>query len=66
MGVPAPLRLIRSMAVLLDLRPLLAYGDGRSFVLLNLCHELDAAVTVPVVVPVHEPGDLPTGLLFRC
>ena len=31
---------------------------------LNRCHKLDAAVTVPVVVPVNESSDTLAGLLF--
>jgi hypothetical protein len=31
---------------------------------LDGCHELDAAVTVPMVVPVDERGDPLAGLLF--
>ena len=33
---------------------------------LDGCHELDAAVTVPMVVPVDERGDPLAGLLFGC
>ena len=65
-GLSAPARWIRPAGVLIDLGTLLANGDGRSAVSLNWCHELDAAVAVPVVVPVDERGDPLTGLLFGC
>jgi len=64
--VSAPACWMRSAGFLIDLGTLLANGDGRSAVSLNGCHELDAAVTVPVVVPVDEPGEPRTSLLFGC
>ena len=41
-------------------------ADLRSLTIVTLLgrHELDPAVTVPVVVPAHELSDLLTGLLF--
>ena len=41
-------------------------ADLRSLTIVTLLgrHELDAAVPVPVVVPVDERSDLLTGLLF--
>jgi len=65
-GVSAPACWMRSAGFLIDLGTLFANGYGRSAVSLNGCHELDAAVTVPVVVPVGERGDPRTGLLFGC
>ena len=53
----APARWIRPAGVLIDLSTLLANGDGRSAVSLNGCHEFDAAVPVPMVVPVDERSD---------
>jgi len=63
-GVSAPACWIRSAGVLIDLSTLLANGDGRSAVSLNGCQELDAAVPVPMVVPVDECSDPLTGLFF--
>jgi hypothetical protein len=57
---------MRSAGFFIDLGTLLANGDGRSAVSLNGCHELDSAVTVPVVLPDEERGDPRTGLLFGC
>ena len=48
----------------IELSALLANGYCRSVVSLNGCHEIDAAVTEPVVVPVDERGDPLAGLLF--
>ena len=42
---------IRSAGFRIDPGTLLANGDCRSVMSLNGCHELDAAVAVPVVVP---------------
>jgi len=55
---------MRSAGVVIDLRTLLANGDGRSAVSLDGCHEVVAAVTVLVVVPVEERGNPLTGLPF--
>jgi len=63
-GLSAPARWIRPAGVLIDLSTLLTNGGGRAVVSLNGCHELDAAMAVPVVVPIDECGDPFTGLLF--
>ena len=64
--VSAPACWMRSAGFFIDLGTLLANGDGRPAVSLNGCHELDAAVTMPMVVPVEQRGDPRTGLLFGC
>ena len=61
-GVSGPACWIRSAGFLIDPGTLLANGDCRSVMSLNGCHELDAAVAVPVVVPVDERDDPLTGL----
>lgn len=48
----------------MDLGPLLENSDCRSSLPLNGCHEFDAAVSMPVVVPAQEFSDPVTGLLF--
>jgi hypothetical protein len=53
-GVSAPACWIRSAGVLIDLSTLVANGDGRSAVSLNGCHELDAAVPVPMAASPAE------------
>ena len=60
-GVSAPAFWMRSASFLIDLGTSFASGNGRSATPLNGCHEFDAAVTVPVVVPVDERGDPLTG-----
>ena len=55
---------IRPAGVLIDRGTLLANGDGRSAVSLNGCYVFDAAVAMPVVIPVDELGDPLTGLVF--
>ena len=60
----APAHWIRPAGVLIDLGTLLANRDGGSALSLNGCHEFDAAVPVPMVVPVDECIDPLTGLPF--
>jgi hypothetical protein len=50
----APARWIGTAGGLVDHRSLLANGRGGSAVALMWRHELDAAVAVPVVVPIHK------------
>ena len=57
---------MRSAGFLVDIGTLFTNGNGRSAVPLNGCHEFDATVAVPVVVPVDERGNPLTGLLFGC
>ncbi len=49
-----PARWIGQAGFLVDLRSLLANGLGGSTVSLMGRHEFDAAVVVPVVVPIHK------------
>ena len=53
-GVSAPARWIGLAGGLVDLGSLLANGLGGSTVALVWCHEFDAAVVVPVIVPIHK------------
>ncbi len=55
---------MRSAWLIVDSGTLFTNDNGRSTVPLNSCHEFDATVTVPMVVPVDEIGDAQTGLLF--
>ena len=50
--------------VLIDISSLLANGLGGSAVTLMGRHEFDAAVAVPVVVPVHKCHHPLAGLVF--
>ena len=51
-GASAPVRSIRLAGFQIDLGTLLSNANGLSIVLLNGCHEPDAAVTVPLVAPI--------------
>ena len=53
-GAPAPASWIGTACGLVDLGSLLANCLGCSAVALMWRHELDAAVAVPVVVPIHK------------
>jgi hypothetical protein len=55
---------MRSAGFLVDIGTLFTNSNGRSAVPLNGCHEFDATVTVPVVVPVDERTNPLTGLFF--
>ena len=63
-GVSAPACWIRSAGFLINTGALLANVYCRSAVSRNGCHELEVAVTVPVVETVDELGDPLTGQLF--
>ena len=62
----ASARWVHPEGFLIDLSTLLINSDGRSAVALNRCHQFDAALPVPVVVPVDEHDYQQTGLLFMC
>ena len=63
-GAPAPARWIGLAGGLVDIGSLLANGLGGSTVALVGRHEFDAAVVVPVVVPIHKCTRPFAGLLF--
>ena len=64
MGGTAPARWICTAGGLVVLGSLLANGRGFSPVTLVGRHEFDAAVVVPVVVPIHKRKNPLTGILF--
>jgi len=63
-GAPAPARWIGLAGGLVDLGSLLADCGGGSTVVLVGRHELDAAVAVPVVVPIEKGRHPFAGLVF--